>query len=172
MKKQWDIRVLAEIGVAAALGLILGMLRLYRGPQGGSITLQMVPIFVVSFRHGVGPGAWAGTTMGILKLLLGAQIVHPLQLVMDYILPFALLGLAGLFGRRPALGVAVGSGARYVVHVLAGAIFWAAYAPEGMNPWFYSITYNAGYLIPSAVLSGIVIWLLSKNPALMRAKDN
>jgi thiamine transporter len=171
VKKQWDTRVLVEIGVAAALAMILGMLRLFRGPQGGSITLEMVPIFVVSFRHGVRPGVWSGVIMGLLKLLLGAYIVHPIQLVMDYVLPFALLGLAGMFYRKPALGVAIGSAARYVVHVLAGVIFWAVYAPQGMNPWVYSISYNAGYLIPSAILSGLVIWLLSKNPVLLRVRE-
>ena len=38
--------------------------------------------------------------------------------------------IGGLFYKRPILGVIIGSAARYVVHVLAGVIFWAAYAPE------------------------------------------
>ena len=43
MQKEWDTRVMVEIAVAAALALILGMLRIYRMPYGGSVTLEMVP---------------------------------------------------------------------------------------------------------------------------------
>jgi len=168
MKKQRDTKVMVEVAIAAALAMILSMLRLFRGPQGGSVTLEMVPIFVVSLRHGLRPGLWSGMLLGLLKLLLGAYVVHPVQFVMDYPLPFAMLGLAGLFYKRPILGVIIGSAARYVVHVLAGVIFWAAYAPEGTNPWIYSLSYNASYLLPSAILSILVIWLLSRYPLLRR----
>ncbi|NMB45829.1 MAG: energy-coupled thiamine transporter ThiT [Firmicutes bacterium] len=166
MKKQWDLRVMMEIAVAAALSLILGMLRIYRMPYGGSVTLEMVPIFVVSLRHGVRSGAWSGLVVGLLKLLLDPYIIHPVQLVMDYPLPYAVLGIAGLFVHQPLAGVVAGTAARCVVHVLAGVIFWGSYAPEGMNPWVYSLTYNASYLVPNAILAALVIVLLMKSPLL------
>lgn len=166
MKRKWDTRVMVEIAVAAALSLILGFLRIYRMPYGGSVTLEMVPIFVVSLRHGTRSGAWSGLILGILKLFLDAYIIHPVQLVMDYPLPYAVLGIAGLFAHQPIVGVILGTAARYVVHVLAGVVFWASYAPEGMGPWVYSLTYNASYLVPNAILAALVIWLLMKSPLL------
>ena len=166
MQKQWNTRIMVEIAVAAALSLILGMLRLYRMPQGGGITLEMVPIFVVTFRHGFRSGAWVGLIVGLLKLLLDPIVIHPLQLVMDYPLPYAVLGIAGLFAKRPSLGVATGTAARFVVHVVAGVAFWGTYAPAGMNPWVYSLGYNLSYLVPNAILAVIVIILLRKTPLL------
>ena len=157
---------MVEVAVAGALALILGMLRLYRMPYGGSITLEMVPIFVVSLRHGARSGAWSGLIVGILKLVLDPYIIHPVQLVMDYPLPYAVLGIAGLFAYQPTLGVILATAARYVVHVLAGVVFWGSYAPEGMNPWVYSLGYNASYLIPNAILAVLVILLLRKSPLL------
>ncbi|NLJ24909.1 MAG: energy-coupled thiamine transporter ThiT [Firmicutes bacterium] len=164
MKRRWDTRVMMEIAVAAALALILGMLRLYRMPYGGSITLEMVPILVVSLRHGPKSGAWSGLILGLLKLLLDAYIIHPVQLVMDYPLPYAVLGIAGFFAHQPLTGVIMASIARYVVHVLAGVIFWGSYAPSGTSPWVYSLSYNASYLIPNAILAAVVIMLLMKTP--------
>jgi thiamine transporter len=166
VQKKFDTRVMMEIAVAAALSLILGMLRIYRMPYGGSVTLEMVPIFVVSLRHGMRSGAWSGVILGLLKLLLDAYIIHPVQLVMDYPLPYAVLGIAGLFAHQPIVGVILATAARYVVHVLAGVVFWGSYAPEGMSPWVYSLGYNASYLVPNAILASLIIWLLMKSPLL------
>ncbi|NLY30016.1 MAG: energy-coupled thiamine transporter ThiT [Firmicutes bacterium] len=172
MQKKWDTRVMVEIAVAAALALILGMLRIYRMPYGGSVTLEMVPLFVVSLRHGVGAGVWSGFIVGILNLFLDPYIIHPIQLVMDYPLPFAALGLAGMFPRKPMIGLVLGTAGRYAVHVLSGAIFFGAYAPEGMNPWIYSLGYNASYIIPNAVIAIVVIGLLLQTPLLKTEKGN
>ena len=171
MQKKWDTRVMVEIAVAAALALILGMLRIYRMPYGGSVTLEMVPLFVVSLRHGVGAGVWSGFIVGILNLFLDPYIIHPIQLVMDYPLPFAALGLAGMFPRKPMIGLVLGTAGRYAVHVLSGAIFFGAYAPEGMNPWIYSLGYNASYIIPNGILAIVVIGLLLQTPLLKSEKS-
>ena len=163
---------MVEIAVAAALALILGMLRIYRMPYGGSVTLEMVPLFVVSLRHGVGAGVWSGFIVGILNLFLDPYIIHPIQLVMDYPLPCAALGLAGMVPRKPMIGLVLGTAGRYAVHVLSGAIFFGAYAPEGMNPWIYSLGYNASYIIPNAVIAIVVIGLLLQTPLLKTEKGN
>ena len=103
---------------------------------------------------------WSGFIAGILNLFLDPYIIHPIQLVMDYPLPFAALGLAGLFPNRPMIGLVLGTAGRYVIHVLSGAIFFGAYAPEGMNPWIYSLGYNASYIVPNGIIAIVVIGLL------------
>lgn len=160
--RKLDTKVIVEIAVTAALAFVLSFVRLYRMPQGGSITLEMVPIFYLAFRSGVVPACWAGGLLGLLNLFGDAYIIHPVQLIMDYPLPFAMLGLAGLLPNRPILGVIVGSAGRLLIHTLAGVIFWASYAPEGQNVWIYSIGYNATYLVPQMVLSAIVIVVLTR----------
>jgi thiamine transporter len=51
---------------------------------------------------------------------------------------------------------------RYLASVLSGGILWGTYAPEGMNPWVYSLGYNAGYMIPNAILTAAAAVLLCR----------
>ncbi|NLV91258.1 MAG: energy-coupled thiamine transporter ThiT [Firmicutes bacterium] len=157
-----ETKMLTEIGVTAALAFVLSLIRLYRRPNGGSITLEMVPLFYLAFRSGWKPAAWAGAVLGLLNLLGDAYVIHPLQLLLDYPLPFAVLGIAGVFSARPILGIVVASVGRLVIHTLAGVIFWASYAPEGQNVWAYSIGYNATFLVPQLVLTIIIMLVIMR----------
>ena len=154
------VYTITEIGVAVALSVILGMIRIYRMPQGGSVSLEMLPIFYVALRSGGGVGLLAGLAFGLAKLLLGPYIVHPLQLLLDYPLAFAFLGVAGFFPRYPIVGILLGGFGRFAMHVLSGVIFFGSYAPEGTNAWLYSATYNASYMVPELVIAIIVMLVL------------
>ncbi len=136
------------------------MIRLFRMPQGGSVSLEILPILIMALRHGGRIGVLTGTLVGLLQLLIDPYIIHPAQVIMDYPLPFAMIGLAGYLRKIPIHGIFVGIFGRFVVHVLSGVIFFASYVPENMNPWIYSISYNASYLIPEWILVTLVIWLL------------
>lgn len=154
------VYTLTEIGVAVALSVILGMIRIYRMPQGGSVSLEMLPIFYVALRSGGSVGILAGLVLGLAKLLLGPYIVHPLQLLLDYPLAFAFLGLAGFFRRYPVIGIILGGFGRFAMHVLSGVVFFASYAPEGANVWLYSATYNASYMVPELVIAVVIMLVL------------
>jgi hypothetical protein len=52
-RKSIPTKVIAEIGVAAALSWVLGMVRLFKMPQGGSVSLEMVPILYMAFTRGI-----------------------------------------------------------------------------------------------------------------------
>jgi thiamine transporter len=178
----WGVRAIAEIGVAVALAAVLSWVAQafpLRMPQGGSFGLEMLPILFIAVRRGVLPGVVAGGLFGLLQLIgvAGAPyIYHPLQALLDYPLAFAGLGLAGLVpvGAMDRAGtiwrlmgaVTVGAGARFVCHVVSGLIFFAEYAPAWEAPWLYSITYNLLYLLPSAVVTALVLW------PLLRAYDS
>jgi thiamine transporter len=167
--------ILVEIALAAALAIGLSMLKLYRLPQGGSLSLEMVPVFYIAIVHGGVAGCAAGLLMGIGQLFFGAYIIHPVQLVLDYPLPFTLLGVGGFFAtlipmrradetfdyRRVVLAsilvATIGSVLRYVCHVLSGVVFFAQYAPEGSNVLVYSAVYNAGYMVPDFIISAVVV---------------
>jgi thiamine transporter len=154
------VYTVTEIGVAVALAVILSMIRVYRMPQGGSVSLEILPIFYIALRSGGGVGLLAGLAFGLTKLLLGPYIVHPLQLILDYPLAFAFLGLAGFFRKYQVVGIILGGLGRFAMHVLSGVIFFATYAPEGTNVWLYSATYNASYMVPELIISIIVMLLL------------
>ncbi|MDR5683955.1 MAG: energy-coupled thiamine transporter ThiT [Armatimonadota bacterium] len=158
------VRIIAEIGIAVALGAVLGLVKVYKLPQGGSITAaSMVPIFYVALRWGIGPGVLAGVLLGLVNYLIEPVFLHPLQFLLDYPVAFGALGLAGLLTHRPALGVVVGGAGRLASHFLSGVVFFAQYAPEGMNPMVYSAIYNGSYMLPEIVISVFVTLLLLRS---------
>ena len=55
----WGVQALAEIGVAIALAAVLGQVRIFVMPQGGSVSLELLPIIFVAVRRGVVPAATA-----------------------------------------------------------------------------------------------------------------
>ncbi|MDA0746610.1 MAG: energy-coupled thiamine transporter ThiT, partial [bacterium] len=112
-----DIRNLTALAAAAALAIFLGYLKLYRMPQGGSITLEAVPILFVALWRGPRTGILAGLFTGVLKLMLDPFIVHPVQVLLDYPLPFFCLGLVAYLPRFPRLGILLASTARWASHV-------------------------------------------------------
>jgi thiamine transporter len=135
-------------------------------PQGGSINLGMIPIFWLSLRRGWKIGIFAGAVFGMVDLAIEPFIVNPVQFILDYPLPFALLGLAGFFQNCPVVGVVVGGSARFVCHFMSGFIYFGDYAPAGMSPLVYSALYNGTYLVPSIIVCALVIGVMQKSKAL------
>lgn len=157
-KKNWNARMLANASLCIALAFVLSYVRLYKMPQGGSITLaSMLPIFMFAYAYGVGPGMLVGMAYGILQFIQDAYFVHPVELLLDYPLAFAMLGLAGLACKSDKKwnfvpGIVLGVFGRFVCAVLSGFIFFASSAPEGQNPLMYAIIYNSTYLIPETII--------------------
>src|SRR5207244_10813364 len=100
---------LAELAIAVDLTTVLSQIRVYKLPQGGSITAgSMVPIFYVALRWGFRWGLLAGLLAGVVNYIIEPFYVHPVQVLLDYPIAFGAIGLAGLLQRRPRAGVAVG----------------------------------------------------------------
>ena len=158
-------KILAEIIVLVSLAGALSLVShsFFSLPEGGSINVGMVPILWLALRRGWKIGVFAGAVFGMVDLAISPFVVHPAQLVLDYPLPFACLGLAGFFQKYPVVGVATGVTGRFFCHFLSGVIYFPDYAPAGMSPILYSAVYNATYLIPSFIVSAIVIVILQKS---------
>jgi thiamine transporter len=168
----FETKILAEIIVFVALAGALALIShsFFNLPQGGSINLGMVPIFWLALRRGPKIGIFAGAVLGVVDLAIEPFVVHPIQFVLDYPLPFACLGLAGFFKKfqtyGPVAGTVVGGTARFLCHFTSGVVYFGNYAPEGMSPVVYSILYNGTYMVPSIVICAFVIFLLQKSKTL------
>lgn len=159
--KNTNVKTLVYTGVALALGVALSTITLFRMPQGGSITpFSMLFVIVIGYFFGLRQGVIAGIVYGLLQLVFFPYVVHPVQLLLDYPLAFSALGLSGLFVSSKfglVKGVALGMFGRMVMHTISGAVFFGAYAPEGMNPWVYSFWYNFTYIGVEGVLTIAVV---------------
>src|SRR5215210_1163090 len=159
VKEFKNARVLAEASLAIALAFVLGQIKVFQMPFGGSISLEMIPLILLALRQGPVVGVVAGVGYGFVNLAMDPVGGHPVQVLLDYPLAFGALGLAGFFRptvRGAVLGTIVAVLARFLCHFLAGVVFFASYAPEGWNPAFYS----AAYLVPSLAIALVVVVVL------------
>ena len=158
-----NARVPAEASFAIALAFVLGQIAVFRMPFGGSISLEVIPLILLALRQGPLVGVVAGAVYGFLDLAINPFVVHPVQVLFDYPLAFAVLGLAGFFRttvRGAVLGTVVAVLARFACHFVSGVVFFASYAPEGWNLYLYSAAYNVAYLVPSLAIALVVVVVL------------
>ena len=141
---------------------------------GGGITLGMIPIVYIAFRHGSGWGLGSGLVYSGLQMALGfyvppANTVWAILLcvLLDYVGAFTVLGASKLFadiirGKR-LMGYAFGSFVvcmiRFVCSFISGVVLWGSYGTNwGIdNIWLYSFCYNISYMLPNAILTSAAI---------------
>ncbi|WP_054739323.1 energy-coupled thiamine transporter ThiT [Cellulosilyticum ruminicola] len=159
-------------GMCIAIAFVLSYIRLYKMPYGGSITLaSMFPIILYAIIFGPIPGIIAGVAYGFLQLIQDAWVLNWAQLLFDYPLAYGCLGLAGMAPRfiksiqvRLCLAIPIAILGRGLMHFISGVVFFADYAPEGMNPIYYSFIYNALYIVPEAIITLILALVLVSTP--------
>ena len=168
---------LAECAVRIALAFALSYVRLWKMPLGGSITLcSMLPIMFIGIKHGPLWGLGTGFIYSLTQLFQGliegdvsvmsmSAGVFTVAVLFDYVVPFTVLGLSGIFGKRrrfaPYLGMGAVVTARFICHYLTGVTIWAQWTPDGWSTWIYSAAYNAGYLLPDlAICMAVAVLML------------
>ena len=127
-------------------------------PFGGQVTLvSMLPVVLISYRHGVKWGLVSGVAYAMIEMAIGAKTVTAafqpgyfgdgvmllnafVMCLLDYLVAFTVLGLGGLFrdrienrGKALCCGALVALGSRYVAHILSGYILFAGWAE-----WFFT----------------------------------
>lgn len=168
---KFPLRCLCEGAILVALAQLLGYVKLYSLPQGGSINPGMLPIFLFCARWGFAPGMLASFAYSLLQLFLDGAYAWGWQSILgDYLLAYTVLGVAGLFCKRKYgffYGTVVGIALRFVSSYITGVVAWGQYMPDeffGMTmttPWFYSALYNGFYMLGDCVVIlviGILMW--------------
>lgn len=172
--KKANAKQLAFSAMAITLAVITSFIKFAQLPYGGSITLfSMFFICLIGYLYGVKVGILTGIAYGFLDLILGASVLHPIQLLLDYPIAFGCLGLAGVFTKSKhgiMKGYILGVIGRYIAHFVTGFIFFHIYAPEGMNPVIYSMGYNATYIVPEAIATILLLCIPAVRLALGEVK--
>ena len=171
-KSHLRVRALCEGSIMVALAQILSYIKLFGNmPNGGSITFAMFPLLLFAVRFGVGRGLLACFVFGLLQLIFdGAYAWGWQSMLLDYLVAFTPLGLAGLFkGKRWGIfpGTVLGCAARFAVHYFSGVTIYRIYQPTEVpgigvfdDAVLYSLVYNASYLIPCTILALAVAGVL------------
>ncbi len=159
---------LTESAIMLAFASVLSIVKIVDMPYGGSVTaFSMLPLILIAYRYGTRWGLVSAFAYGLIQMLLGMDnlsyatgfVPVVMILLFDYLVAFAVLGLAGLF-RRPglsqstslALASAVTGTLRYLCHVLTGCTVWAGLSVPTAQAAIYSLSYNATYMLPEIVI--------------------
>ena len=164
-------------GVCIALAFALSYIKLFSLPQGGSVTLaSMLPLIIYSYVFGARKGVFCGVIYGILQCLQSPQIYQPLQVLLDYPIAFACIGLAGIannikFLKTPlakfVFGATVACVGRYVAHFLSGYYVFSSWAMEGYTALSWAVVYNL-YIIAELGIILFVGWFLFSSKSFIK----
>lgn len=152
---------LTESAMLLAMAIVLELVSksfIPEMPFGGQVTLvSMLPVVLISYRHGTKWGIVSGLCYALIEMVIGAKTVAAafqpgyfgdgtmifnaiIMCLLDYILAFTLLGLGGIFRdkiKNPSVSLLCGSlvalGARYLAHILSGYILFSGWAE-----WFFT----------------------------------
>ncbi len=167
-KKTGSILVITECSIMIALSSVLSVVKPFEMPYGGSITLaSMLPIIILSYRHGIKVGLASALVESVIQLFMGLstfshfttwQSLVALALL-DYLVAFLLFGFSGaLRGKIKNQSTAITVGAmfaslgRYLCHVISGATIWVGLSIPTEAALTYSLSYNATYMIPESII--------------------
>lgn len=195
-KKNQNLQAIIETAIFSAIAVVLDMIQggLFKGvfTSGGSIGIAMLPILIICFRRGLGYGVLCGLIVSLLQMLSGVYVVQGsdmpndflkacgpfIQIMLDYILAYTLVGFAGIFykpfknsktkGKKilfVSLGTLVGGVLKYLSHVISGIVFWLgdgsySFLGASSNTHLYSWVYNGAYSIPNIIICLILIIVL------------
>ena len=156
-----DTHTLVTSALLLGLAVVLQQFSIFHMPQGGSVTAgSMLPLILIAYRFGVGVGALAGFVCGMISIVQDPFILHPVQVLFDYPLPFMAMGLAGLCRNHLYWGTGSAFAGRFLCHFISGVAFFGSYAPEGVSPVLYSLVFNGSYLSAELVICCLILKVL------------
>ncbi len=166
------------IALATILNFIFSYIPGLQWPNGGSITIAVLPIYITGLVCGPIWGVVSGVIYGVIDMLIGSAWVYNwCSILLDYIVGFGVLGLAGVFSKQfyqkkvwgGMAGIALGSVLRFIASFFSGClVMWDVNSNGALAPDFssgtviYSLVYNLGYILPTMVLCMIVYAIIAK----------
>ena len=169
---QTKTRALTEGALMVAAATALSYVKLLELPQGGSVCIGMLPIFLYCARWGCKESFLASFAYGLLQLIFdGAYAWGPTSMLLDYVLAFTVLGVATFFRKMKGglyIGATVACVCRFLVHFISGVTIYRINEPTELfnsiytNPWLYSAVYNGSYVLIDLILCLAILAILSK----------
>lgn len=175
MKKTFGFSVhdIVEIAMLCSLSIILDQfLKIRIGATGGSINLSMLPLLIISLRHGPFKGfIGGGIVFGFITCLIDGYglVTYPLE----YFIAFGVVGILGFFSHfihksieennkkniiLSYIVILVSMIIMLVVRVLCGTIDTLIIFSEYGYTFWAAVLYHLSYAGPS---SGVVFIVLS-----------
>lgn len=186
-RKMSDTRSIVYGAISIALSFALSYAKLFKLPQGGSVTFaSLLPLMVYCCMFGMRRGLVVCTIYGVLQALQDPFIIHPMQFLLDYPLAFGLIGVSGIFMEKGVfkekkivaflLGGIIAVVLRYACHVCSGVFAFADYADLDKygSAIVYSMAYNSFTFVDMALalVAGSTLFASKSFTALMQKSSD
>lgn len=202
------------IALGTAISFVSEWIPFLNLPFGGTVTLgSLLPLVLISYMYGMGWGLGSAFVYALLQMAIGFRTVSALFipdsdsymgsaliailiLLLDYILAYTSVGVAGVFrnhlSKKRAIvwGSVLGLFLCYFFHVLSGAIFYGAWAEWfflesaakdlAISSWVmdtfsgtglaiaYSVIYNGLYMLPEIIITAVCGLAIAKIPQIKK----
>ena len=157
----FSAKIISRTALVIAMTSVINQIHVFMLPQGGEVSLgTMIPLILLSYCFGWRITLLAGFICGIIALMINPYFYHPVQVLLDYPLPYMAMAVVGLFKQRILLGTTVAYALKYVFHIISGVVFFASYAPEGTPALVYSLVYNGSFVIPDWLICCLILHFL------------
>ena len=171
MKQDRVILKLMFMALYSALFIVLDYAAhtfgLFQMPNGGSLGLGSLAILIAAYHLGWKEGVTVGLISIPLQIISSGGLYLPptwplIGLVLDYVIPFGVYGVAPLFKDIKGIktGVIVTNLIRLLSHTWVGAYLWAESAAGSPVAWIFSFNYNLSYMLPTLILGVILVPLI------------
>ena len=171
-----SVRKLTFCATCIALAFVTGLIKIFRFPFAGSVTLfSMLFMVLPGWFYGFGYGLISGLVIGLLNFFISPYYVTIWQFLFDYIFAFSVMGISGFFrnsGNGLIKGYIAGVIGRWIMASIAGLIWVSlgSVAWEGWAPLPYTMAYNAVYIFAEGIVTVVVLLIPSVKNALEKIK--
>lgn len=181
LKRKLGTTDIVYAGVALATSFVLSFIKVAPVQYGGSITLaSLVPLIVYTYFFGFTHGLLTGLIYGLLQFIQSPYILTPATFILDYLLAFGAICMAGVVNKIKNQKVAIlTSGClvyavRFLMHFISGIIYfnqgaiWVNLPAD--SAVVYSFLYQTVYLIPDLAICLIVLGILISTKTIDRLR--
>lgn len=160
-KKKLSVKQMAYLSLFLALHIVLQLCFsiIPNQPQGGNVSLDLLPIILAGYLMGPIYGVVLGIICTFTQFILGlASFYGPWSVVLDYLVPITIVGLSSFFKNFKIKNITIYTGIivtmiiKFLSHFASGVWLFGEYVPVGMNPYVYSFGYNIVYCLPTCII--------------------
>ncbi len=155
------VREIAEVGILVSMAVVLELIfSVFPAmPQGGRVSISMLPLIVIAWRRGFTWGIIGGVVYGTInQFVIDGIMYHWASYLLDYLVAFGGVGVVVIMKKlwkdnviAFEIGIFLAYLVRFISSSTSGVLIFGEYA-DG-NVYLYSMTYNATYLLPALILT-------------------
>ncbi len=147
------------IAICAALSMGLGFVKVFEMPNGGDISLWLMPLMFAAVKLNFRNAFVCCLITAIIQLIYAKYLIGFFNIALDYIIPACLVSLLAFFKENKKISFSLAI-------LTLGTLMFSSYVLSGVVNWevnfIASLIYNITYFAPMFILNTVVLILVLK----------